>query len=286
VNIVHYLPALGLGALTMALAVLLRSVVVVHRRRQREQEQLDLAILAESRGLSPQEQRLPRSLVDAASTLGGKGREGGLSCVLRGSDGLGSYYLCRRRTSRGSQQAFLFENQLLTLRGLRISPVNQSGSRWQTLRRKLRHENPPGFALRMEWECATDSVDQRSVLMAQALYLLMADAREVVEPLSIHLQVEDQRIAIHARRPLSGDALRVFTDVAIELRRLVAEVPRSSGALRLSPGESGAVKPTESEITRAVRMTEFPATRSGAAVPYGSLATVRETPPAKVPSAT
>jgi len=286
VNIVHTLPVLGLSALTLALVLLLRSVVSVHRRRQREQEQLDLAILAESRGLNPQEQGLPRSLVDAATALGGKGRHGGISCVLRGSDGLGSYYLCRRRLGPSSQQAFLFENKLLTLRGLQISPVNQGTGRLRALQRKLRHAPPPGFALRMEWECQTDSVDQRSVLMAQALYLLMADAREVVEPLSIHLQVEDQRIAIHTRRPLSGDALRVFTDVAIELRRLVAEIPRSSGALRLSPGESGSFAAAESEITRAVRMTEFPATRSGAAVPYGSLATVEEIPAPKVPNAT
>jgi hypothetical protein len=286
VNIVHYLPALGLGALTMGLVVLLRSVISLHRRRQREHEELDLATLAESRGLNRQQHQLPQSLVNAAVTLGGKGRDGGLSRVLRGSDGLGTYHLCRRRLGRRAQQAFLFENNLLTLRGLRISPVNHSAGRWRALLRKLRHESPPNFALRMEWECESSSVDQRSVLMSQALYLLMAEAREVVEPLSIHLQVEDQRVAIHTRRPLSGDALRVFTDVAIELRRLVAEVPHKTGAVRLSPGESGRVPPVESEISRAVRMTEFPATRSGAAVPYGSLATVQETPPAKVPSAT
>ncbi len=281
------LPAIGLGALTMAFLVLFRSVIALHRRRRREQERYDLYALAESRGLSAQTQRLPPSLLDLATGLGGTGRDAGLSDVLRGTDGLGTWYLCRRRMQGEVQQSFLFENKLLTLNGLRISPVRKAMSPWRALLRRLRHTTPPPFALRMEWECEAARVDERSVLMSQALYLLMSQAREVVEPMSIHLQVDDQKIAIHTHRPLGGDALRVFTDVAIELRRLVIDLPRSSGALRLSPGESGRFKPVESEITRAVNMTELPPDGSGPSVPYGSLETAdKKKQPISVPSAT
>jgi len=110
----------------------------------------------------------------------------------------------------------------------------------------------------------------------------MAQARHVVEPMGVHLHVNEQRVAIHSRRQLDGDALRVFVDVAMALRRRIIEVPRASGALRLSPGDSGSIQPIEGPVTRAVRAVGHPNDKSGPNLPYGSMLTeVEEEIPTK-----
>jgi len=267
-------PVAVLAILSLGILVLTAQLVRVHRRRRRELLERDLQELAVSRKLNRLESRLPGTLVELARGLGGQGRHGGLQAVLWGQDKSGSWYLCRRRVGSGWQQALLFENKFLTVRDLNIVPLRPSAARrWNPLRRFRKGDRVEALRLQLRWESPAERVDERSVRMVQALYLLMADARKVVEPFGLHLQVHDQRVAVHTRHPLDGDALRVFLDVALELRRQLSEVPRRSGALRLSPGQSGKVSPVEGTITRALKVVGHPNDVTGPTVPYGAMVT-------------
>jgi len=272
-NLSDYLPAAGLGALSMGILMLVIGLVRLHRRRRREFTREDLQELAHSRGLYSMEGRIPVTLEEIARAVGGQGRHGGLSGVLRGQDQQGSWYLCRRRHQGRLEQALLFENKFLTVKDLKIVPVRGVPKRqWNPLWWRRSRASEP-LRLDLLWESAVDRVDERSVRITQALYLLMAQARKVVEPLGLHLQVNDQRVAVHTRGPLDGDALRVFLDVALELRRQVIDVPRVCGALRLSPGQSGQVRPIEGEVTKALKVAGHPNEFSGPTVPYGAMLT-------------
>jgi len=278
------LRAVGLVVLSLGLLLLVAGLVWMHRRRHVEILEEDLQDLANSRRLNRLEGRLPARLEELARALGGRGRRAGLGEILWGQDRSGSWYLCRREVDGHRQQAVLFENKFLTVRDLAIMPRRGAARRkWNPFRRRGKTTAAP-LELHLVWRSPADAVDERSVRMVQAIYLLMAQARNVVEPFGLHLQVHDQKVAIHTRRPLDGDALRVFLDVALELRRQLGEVPRVSGALRLSPGQSGAVLPSgEGTVTRALKVVGHPNDHSGPKVPYGAM-TTREAHPAPGPS--
>ena len=72
--------------------------------------------------------------------------------------------------------------------------------------------------------------------------------------------------------------MRVFLDVALELRRRILEVPHASGALRLRPGDSAGLDPIEGPVTRAVRAVGSPNDKSGPNLPYGPMGTEVEDP--------
>lgn len=271
-NIAEHLPAVGLGALAMGIAVLVRTIVSLHRRRDREQADRDFRRLGHTRKLVEEEKLQPR-LKELAVALGGRGRRGGLDFVLRGSDIDGRWFFTRRKVDGEGQVALLFECKLLTVNGLRIAPMRPQVRGFSRFMARLRRRPPLPLHLRMEWESPADGVDERSARMGSMLYQLMAQARHVVEPMGVHVHVNAQRVAIHSRRPLEGDALRVFADVAGALRKRILQVPQASGALRLRPGESRGLQPIEGPVTRAVQAVGLPNDKSGPALPYGPLST-------------
>ena len=277
-NIAEHLPAVGLGALAMGLIVIVRGIVNVHRRSNQDQSQKDFRGLVHSRKLTLEEGKLHPRLKELAIGLGGRGRRGGLEEVLRGSDIDGRWFFTRRKLDGERQQALIFETKLLDVSGLHISPVRPQVKGFARFMAKLTHRPPMPLHLRMDWEAPAERIDERSARMGSTLYQLMAQARHVVEPMGVHLYVNDQRVAIHTRRPLEGDALRVFVDVTLALRERILKVPQISGALRLSPGDSGAIQPIEGPVTRAVRAVGVPNDKSGPNLPYGPMSTEVEDP--------
>lgn len=272
-NIAQYLPAIGIGVLTAGIVTLVVGIVGVHRRRDRDLYRKEFRSLVYSRKLTLEEDKLHPRLKELAIALGGRGRRGGLQDVLRGADIDGRWFFTRRKVDGEQQQALIFETKLLAVPGLHISPIRPQVQGFARFMARLSNRPPMPLHLRMEWDAPAELIDERVARMGSMLYQLMAQARHVVEPMGVHLHVNDQRVAIYSRRPLEGDALRVFVDVAIALRKRIIEVPRASGALRLSPGDSGAIDPIEGPVTRAVRAVGYPNDKSGPNLPYGSMNT-------------
>ncbi len=284
-SFMNLLPGIGLGAAIVLVLALIRHVAGSQKRRQREARREDLLALGHSHDLTHYPERVPKQLKECASKLGGRGRRLGLEDVFSGRDDEGTYYLCTRRLEGRTHQCLLFEHKLLTLDNLLIVPHKPAVTgKLRRLWHRIRKIPSKPMRLRQTWSADPASVDERSVLMAQEIFLQMAEIRQLVEPLGLHLRIDQQRVAIYNRRPVDGEALKIFLDGALELRGRVCEAPRRSGALRLSPGDSRGVRnlsevagPSSETgpVTRLIRpVSAAPEENpSGPSLPYGALST-------------